>query len=281
MSMPMWQSAASTGKNRSNGTDAESVRGGRPLYLMTRKKCTVKLDGPSLVIGVESKMRSRYPLNRISRVVSSQNVEWKPQAISACLTSGIPIVLLNQSGIPVGYIQPMVPSVSTLDTLLREFVGLHNWREILDIWVRAERMRAVRTTLQKRQLNGRPVDDDIRCEWVRRFVYGERKISALDGYAGIYQAALMALVCQKLRKAGIAFIYHAEDGTEFHVATELCSLFEVSLALELQGLGSQLNPQTRECLRIIDAYMDEFEDVCAQMLGRLCCRTRRLLSEWH
>jgi len=168
-----------------------------------------------------------------------------------------------------------------LDTLLREFVVLNSWREILDIWVRAERMRALRETLLKRQLNGRAIDENIQREWVRRFVYGGRNISALNGYAGIYQAALMALVCQKLRKAGIAFIYHAEDGREFHVATELCSIFEVSLALELQGLGSQLNPQTKECLRIIDAYMNEFEDVCAQMLGRLCRQIRRLLTEWH
>ncbi len=63
------------------------AHGPRPLYLLTRGQCSIKLDGPALVISIDRRVKARYPFERISRVVSAQRVEWSAQALNACIRS--------------------------------------------------------------------------------------------------------------------------------------------------------------------------------------------------
>lgn len=266
------------------GAPGHDVRPGvpeaRPLYLMSPRRCVVDIDGPALAVSRERRATVRYPLARVSRIVCAASIEWRARAVTSCLERAIPIVILNAAGAPVGYVQPTVPVRSSLDRLLTEFLERSDWREQYDNWLRAERMRAVQSWISHRSAAGRPVDATARREVIRQFVYGQKEQPA-SMRDSLYSAALMALSCAYVRKAGVAAVYTAIDGTELSVAVDVCRLLELALELELQGMGEQLDITGRETIYILETYSEGLERRCAHILGRLFRRAQELLREWH
>ena len=253
----------------------------RPLYLMTTSNCVVDLDGPALVVRAGRRMKGLYPLGRVSRIVSTASVDWKGRAVSACLARGIPIVLLAADGSPVGYVQPPSMARSSLDRLLCELVEHPDWQEHHGNWLRAERMHVVQAWLRHRNEEGQPLSDAERGEVVRRYVYVPDQSSAQVRRAGIYQAALMALCCEKIRKAGLASRYYGYGGAELHLAADLCELLLVALDLELQGSICDAAEELRISVRVFEAYTEGLEQRVGEILGRLHGRVLRLMREWR
>lgn len=256
-----------------------AVPGARPLYLMSPCRCVVDIDGPALSVSRERRPAVRYPLARVSRIVCTASIEWRARAVATCLERAIPIVILNATGAPVGYMQPVVPVRSSLDMLLVELLERTDWREQYDNWLRAERMRIVQSWLRHRSEAGHPVDTPARREAIRQFVY--TKEHPATRHEGLYRAALMALSCEYVRKAGLAAVYTAIDGSELSLATDVCRLLEIALELEMQGLGERLQTTTRETIHILETYSDGLERCCVHILGRLFRRTQELLREWR
>jgi len=219
-------------------------------------------------------------LARVSRIVCAASIEWRARAVASCLERAIPIVILNTAGAPVGYVQPAVPVRSSLDRLLTELLERSDWREQYDNWLRAERMRAVQSWFRHGSAAGRPVGAPARREAIRRFVYAHEERPATT-CNGLYSAALMALSCEYVRKAGLAAIYTAIDGAELSLAADVARLLELALELEMQGLGEQLQTSARETIYILETYSDGLERRCAHILGRLFRRTQELLREWR
>jgi CRISPR associated protein, Cas1 family len=254
----------------------------RPLYLMSPGGCVVDIDGPALKVRRKQRPDVRYPLSRISRIVSAASVEWKAKALVACLGMRIPVVLLNTTGALVGYVQPVSCVRSSLDAILSEFLDRADWRGHHGNWLRAERMRAVRYWAWSRKVSENPVDEPSFREAVRRFVYTpEGSSEGSVASAGIYRAALMALACEKLSQAGACSTYVGINGTELHLARDLCDLLEIALALELSGMGSHARMSVREHVLVVEAFTDQLEHRCSQILGRLHRHARELLREWR
>lgn len=214
-------------------------------------------------------------------MVSALSVTWQPQALAACLGRGIPIVLLDGSGSPVGHVQPAATQRSSLDQLLSEWVARSDWQRNRDHWLRSERMRAVRSWMAAREARGEAVAAAQEREAVRRFVYADEWRQTLLDQPGIYRAALLALSSQQLRAAGLAGSYACEHGGELALATEICNLLCIALELELCGLGQQAPAQMRARLHIVDAYMSGLEERCRSILGRLHRRVTEALREWR
>jgi hypothetical protein len=272
---------ANTAVTASGAEDAPRSSAAQALYLMTPSACVVDLDGPALSVRRKQRGVARFPLQRVSRVVSAATVEWRPRALGGCLERGIPIVLLDASGKPVGYVQPVNARRSSLDQLLCEWAERSDWHRYCENWLRAERMRAMRSWLSDRQARSVEVNERQQKEAVRRFVYAHDWRDALLGQAGIYRAALMALACQAIRTAGLAPSYAGHAGTELNLAAELCDLLCLALELQLDGLGREAPEQHRACLRIVETYTAGLEQRCTSILGRLHRRVSELLHEWR
>jgi hypothetical protein len=261
--------------------DAVRVSDARPLYLVTPTACELALDGPALAVRRQRQALARYPLQRVSRVISALSVTWQPGALAACLERGIPVVLLDGSGSPVGHVQPVATVRSSLDQLLNEWVACGGWQRSRDNWLRSERMRAVRSWVAARATQGNSVDVAQEREAVRRFVYAAEWRQTLLDQPGIYRAALLALSAQQVRAAGLQCSYVSEHAGELDLAAEICDLLCVVLELELCGLGQQVPTQTRARLRIIETYTAGLEHRCRSILGRLHRRVSEALRAWR
>jgi hypothetical protein len=248
---------------------------------MAPGECVVDVEGPALAVRRKRRSGALYPLRRVSRVVNSACVEWKPRALAGCLERGIPIVLLGSNGMPVGYVQPASSARSSLDRLLGELLERSDWQRHYENWLRAERMRAVRSWMADRQAREQAVEEAQRREAVRRFVYATDWQQTLAGQPGIYRAALMALTCERIKTAGLAPSYAGNAGTELHLAVELCNLLCLALELELDGIGEAAPTQVRAGLLIVETYTAGLEQRCGSILGRLHRRVSELLREWR
>jgi len=70
----------------------------KTLYLDGRGRLRVWREGPSLCVFARDKALQRVPLQRISRIVVSGQVEWATPALIACAEAGIGVVFLRGNG---------------------------------------------------------------------------------------------------------------------------------------------------------------------------------------
>lgn len=70
----------------------------KALYLDGRKGAEVRLDGPALRVESPGRADARYPLGRISRLVTVGRIRWALPALIACLRAGVPIAVLDNAG---------------------------------------------------------------------------------------------------------------------------------------------------------------------------------------
>ena len=80
--------------------------GARALYLGTRDKKSVTWTDQALVVHNALQQIRRYPLERISRVVSSAVTDWSGDALMLCLKHGIGITWLDGSVVTPHLQQP-------------------------------------------------------------------------------------------------------------------------------------------------------------------------------
>jgi hypothetical protein len=82
-------------------TDAESLArlaDARPLYIAPRADTRVDLDGPALCVRREERAEQYFPLQRICRVYSAEQVEWTSEALLACARRGIGVLFIDDDG---------------------------------------------------------------------------------------------------------------------------------------------------------------------------------------
>jgi hypothetical protein len=252
----------------------------RPLYLTGGAQTRVDLDGPALLVRAPFRAPARYPLARVSRVVSSIRVGWAMPAQLACLDSGIPIVYLGRDGMPAGFLLPVNRRASRLDAALDELLDRPDWSSHYANWLRAERMRALSAWMQAREAEGELVPLETYRELRRRHVYGEQEALPVMR-SGIHCAALMALVAEQITKAGLRHVYWGEGGRALELLRDLARLLALRLELELTGLGTAARAENAALLRIFHAFVPQLGQHCAAMIGRLHRRVREVLEEWR
>ncbi|MEO6319738.1 MAG: CRISPR-associated endonuclease Cas1 [Polaromonas sp.] len=117
--------------------------GARALYLGARDKKQVSCTDEALVVRNETQQIRRYPLARVSRVVSSTVTDWSGGALALCLKSGIGITWMDGQGNALGTCYPHrrhYPSFATAVELLTETPeGLVRYQN----WLRSRRMEVL------------------------------------------------------------------------------------------------------------------------------------------
>src|SRR5437899_3127168 len=143
----------------------------RPLFLGPMLRARLDADGPALRVRAVQRAETRFPLDRVSRIVASARVNWSGDALRACLQSAIPIVIVSEDGSPLGSVHPARLQGSRLAEALEELLDRPDWRDIYGCWLRAAHMRLLAEWRRARQGPGAPPNPRAYQELVRRHVY--------------------------------------------------------------------------------------------------------------
>lgn len=252
----------------------------RPLYLRAAGHTSVDLDGPALLVRAQNRADARYPLARVSRVISSASIEWRARALAACLEHGIPVVLTGSEDSPVGYVLPTVQASSRLSRELEEFVDRPDWHERYDDWLRAERMRVFAQWQRSREEAGKPLAQVTLRELKRRYVYLDERPEVLAP-DGLIAAAIRAAVAERLHKAGLRAVYWGFRGEALQLLEDVSRLLELVLQLEWHGLGEAARFEGPAILRVFHAFAFSLTAHCDGILGHLHRYLKSLLEEWR
>ncbi len=253
----------------------------RPLYLCARLEARVDADGPALRVRSAGRAEARYPLYRVSRVIASTRVDWSAAALRACLESGIPIVIVAGSGVPLGSVQPACVSASRLCEDIDELLDRPDWREIYENWLRAARMRMLAEWRTDRETDGNPLAPGEFKEMVRRYVYGPPDAGPFAEAMGLWRGALCALTAEALRRFGLQPVYWGAGGTALNLLDDVARVLELRLRLEVDsGMERGLTGEA-VALRVFHAISDKLDVQCGRILLSLARRLKQVLAEWH
>jgi hypothetical protein len=175
----------------------------RPLYLDGSQALQVSLDGPALCVEGESRADGRYPLSRVTRVVVRGPVEWRTEALLACLRSGIPVTFLDHRGDAEALCFGARHRERGLGSYLREFLDLANWRDQYAIWFSAMERRAVLNACRALGLRL----DDLRPEQARQAILNSQSRRfwgvRLGPYYRYLKGLLVSHTAEVLSRAGL------------------------------------------------------------------------------
>lgn len=101
----------------------------KPLYLNGRTGMRVSLDGPALQVAVPERAATLYPLQRISRVITSGPVTWSTEALLVCAERGITVTFLHRDGTTRAYLFGESPVREGLLSRLRDLLDRPDWQE--------------------------------------------------------------------------------------------------------------------------------------------------------
>ena len=298
-----------------NSAHQDRVRTGKarlPLYLIDRGPARVDADGPSLVVRSPQRADARYPLCRLSRIITGSHVEWSARALDACRRERLIIVFLDGHGQTTGYLYPAHAHPAALGDLIEEILDRPDWTEIYADWLRAQRMSLVERHRRTCSAAGRMLDEDDYRDLVRLYVYRADDTGPLLPPESIAAAALTARVHQTLREQGLRPRYfgtplsrvagrgltaavpdrwrpHAQIPERFHwsagiatleLADDLTSLLELSYHLDNHGLGVLARSDDLTRLRLLHRNEGRMDGYLKQVLGSLHRDLASRLDTW-
>lgn len=210
-----------------------SSRSCLPLYLLSLQRCTISAlpapSGGALLVQRSSAAGSRFPLARISRIVSSVEHDWRGNAIALCFQGNVPVVFLQHGSKVAGSMCSFCRRPSKFSALLEEWLGTPAWRPLYTNWLRSERNRAL---LGHHESEGVSSSGPSLSQVRQKFVYQEQD----SDVPALWQAATLALVLRFLGRAGLAASYAACDGSSMELASDCERFLLFFLRPSLEGI---------------------------------------------
>ena len=193
--------------------------GARALYLGTRDKKRVTCTDQALVVHNALQQIRRYPLERISRVVSSAVTDWSGDALMLCLKHGIGITWLDGKGNALGTCYPAqrrYPAFATAIELLTETPqGLDRYNN----WLRSRRMDVLlRWGKDFAQVISPGQWEATRQSWVYTGQFEEHLAAPLRGHS-------LAWVGAQLSAHGLQPLLWSPTAQAIDLENDLCTLF--------------------------------------------------------
>lgn len=165
----------------------------KALYLDGRRETSVRFDGPALRVQTAGRADGRYPLGRISRIVTIGRVTWHPQALLACFQFGVPLAELDSRGRFVRLRFALAEDASGLARHLGELIATGRYRGRFERWWRAADRQARAPVLQQYGIRDR--GDDGERAWQAAVQAQARMMCCRPGR---YHAFLSALAMAHL-----------------------------------------------------------------------------------
>jgi hypothetical protein len=246
----------------------------RALYLMVTRRMLVRTGAESLGVFEGRICRGRYPLSRVSRILATRQIDWRGDALAACLARGIGIVFVDAHGNWYGSCAPALTRVSPLSELLDELVEDARWPQSFDNFMRHLRSRILLDWLTAHATS--PPDTVEVVNWRRCYVYQGQVPHAL-GFD--YRGLLRSLVEARLHKHLIRVRYRHGDGNseELDLADHLCGLVYGQILMHAGAFQFRVRDNA-SAIRFFEAAADDYLHTVDDALASL---QRLLLDRSH
>lgn len=197
---------------------SQASTGARALYLGARGRKQVSCTDEALVVRNAEQQTLRYPLARVSRVVTSITNDWTGAALALCLREGIGITWLDAKGEALGSCYPhhrTTPrAASALEAMLETEDGLDRYQH----WLRQRRMDVL---VRWGAAAGSQITPDAWERTKTDWVYGGRFSEGLPtGLRGL----CMAYVAGRLARHGLGDALWGPKAQAIALDSDLCSL---------------------------------------------------------
>jgi CRISPR/Cas system-associated endonuclease Cas1 len=140
----------------------------KTLYLDGCRGLEVRLDGPALRVRQSGRAEGQYPLTRVARIVAVGRVQWRPEALSACLREHKPVAVLDSRGRFVRALFERPPSQFGLARRMAGLLEIPRFRARYEDWFRSTERREVMWAAEQLDLNARNAEPDRFRHAVRR-----------------------------------------------------------------------------------------------------------------
>lgn len=249
----------------------------KPLYLSGKVGMAVTLDGPALQVTVPGRAATLYPLQRISRVITSGPVAWSTEALLACAERGIAVTFLYRDGTTRAYLFGESPLREGLLCRLRDLLDRPDWQERYHDWYRSMESRARRSLARRLNIAAEILPltglEANLARLKRRYAspgvcqFLERRLQGL----------LSGLVAELLTEAGLSAERARSLGGRLYLAEDMVRLLAWDLHLpvleflerqhRLQGLAARLDDA--ELVRLFESRCERLRRVGRSVLNRL------------
>jgi hypothetical protein len=264
---------------RSDNAQPSTAPARRPLFLNPALRGQIDADGPALRLRAEQRSDTRFPLDRVSRIVAGTRVNWSANALRACLERAIPIVIADANGSPLGSMLPTHLHALPLAAALEELLYCPDWRDVYRRWLRSERMRMLGQWRRAQETAGTPPDADGWCNLVRRHVY--RAATPAHETPGFWHGALYALAVETIRRWGVPPVMWGYGDDVLDLRRDLASLLDLQWKLEVRdGMAAALADEATT-LAVFHALTEKLEAEARRIMHSLARRTNQVLTEWH
>lgn len=251
----------------------------RPLFLNPALRGQIDADGLALRLRAEHRAETRFPLDRVSRIVAGARVSWSAGALRACLERAIPIVIAGADGAPLGSMLPAHLHALPLAAALEELLCCPDWRDIYRRWQRAECMRMLGQWRRAQEAAGTAPDPDAYGNLVRRYVY--RAATAVRETPGFWHGALYALAVETIRRWGVPPVMWGHGDDVLDLRRDLAALLELRWRLEVRdGMAAALADEAAT-LAVFHALTEKLEAEAQRIMHSLARRTNQVLTEWR
>jgi CRISPR associated protein Cas1 len=253
----------------------------RPLFLGSQLSARVDTDGPALRVRAAQRAETRFPLDRVSRIVAGARVSWSADALRACLESVIPIVIVREDGSPLGSVHPARLPASSLAHAMGELLEWPDWRDVYACWLRAARMRVLADWRRARQADGAAVDPHAYQELVRRHLYRRQTAPARHEMQGLWRSAVYALAASTVARWGVPALMWGFGGEALDLQRDLSDLLELRLRLEVyQDVEAALKNEAT-MLFVLQSLTEKLELEAGRAMRSLARRVKQVLTEWR
>ena len=199
--------------------------GARALYLGTRDKKNVTCTDQALVVNNVQHQTRRYPLERVSRVVSSTVTDWSGDALVLCMKQGIGITWLDGKGRALGTCYPAQrrhpPFAYAVEMLTETSQGLERYQN----WLRSRRMDVlVRWGTACADVITPAQWESTKRDWVYARQFTEHLPIALHGHC-------LAWIGSQLAEQGLLPLLWGPDAEAIDLDHDLCELLWAEMNL--------------------------------------------------
>jgi hypothetical protein len=200
----------------------------------------VLVEGPALRLRREGIADVFAPLPRLARVVvHGARVQWRTEALMACLESGVPVLFLGPRDALAGALVPIRPPAARADlaALLDAAASAPGFHRRLEDFCRAEERRAILALVRREGMGSREIGVDLRPATVRRRCV-ETCIGPAAAVADLMAGLASAMIAEGLarRGAGPQFLTRRTGG--FGLADALGRVLVWHLWPEVRSLAA-------------------------------------------
>jgi len=233
----------------------------RPLFLGPMLRARVDADGPALRVRAAQRAETRFPLDRVSRIVVGARVNWSADALRACLQSAIPIVIVSEDGSPLGSVHPVRLQGSRLAEALEELLDYPDWRDIYGCWLRAAHMRLLADWRRARQSEGAAPDP--------------------HAYQECGGCGAPPYMPWQPRQRGLPPLLWGSGGDPLDLPRDLSDLLELRLRLEVYQEMEVALKNEATMLFVLQSLTEKLEREAGRAMRSLARRVNEVLTQWR